>query len=56
VLWVEYADHSASDGNTYPMFKMSDKDNCDAVNLMFVKYTSTTIPDSSVDLAAVISV
>jgi hypothetical protein len=56
VIWIEYDDPSAVDGNTYLMLKISDKDNYDAVNSMFVKYTSTTIPNSSVDLATVISV
>ena len=56
VIWVEYADPSAVDGNTYVMFKISDKDNYDAINSMFVKYTSTTVPDSLTDLAAIISV
>ena len=56
VLWIQYADLSAVDGNTYIMFKISDKDNYDAVNSIFVKYTSTTVPDSLSDLAAVISV
>jgi hypothetical protein len=56
VIWIEYDDPSAVDGNTYLMLEISDKDNYDAINSMFVKYTSTTIPDSTVDLAAVISV
>ena len=38
VIWVEYADPSAVDGNTYLMYKISDKNNYDAINSMFVKY------------------
>jgi hypothetical protein len=56
VIWIEYDDPSAVDGNTYLMLEISGKDNYDAINSMFVKYTSTTIPDSTVDLAAIISV
>lgn len=56
VIWIEYDDPSASDGATYLLYKAGDKDNFDAINSMFVKYTSTTIPDPLSDLAAVISV
>jgi hypothetical protein len=55
VIWIEYDDPSAVDGATYIMAKLADKDVFDAINTMFVKYTSTTVPDSLTDLAGVIS-
>lgn len=56
VIWIEYTDPSANDGLTYILYKAADTDHYDAINSMFVKYTSTTVPDSLSDLAAVISV
>jgi hypothetical protein len=56
VIWIEYTDPSANDGLTYLMYKHADKDNYDAINTMFVRYTSTAIPDGQTDLAALIYV
>jgi hypothetical protein len=56
VIWIEYSDPSANDGETYLMYKHADKDNYDAINTMFVRYTSTAIPDGQTDLAAIMYV
>lgn len=56
VIWIEYDDASAVDGSTYIMYKAADKDAYDAINSMFVKYTTTTVPDPLTDFAAIISV
>ena len=56
VIWIEYDDHSTVDGHAYIMYKTRDKDNYDTINSMFIKCTSTTVPDSLTDLAATISV